>query len=167
MSDTPTNEAVLEAQPVLVHMQRFCSSRTWLERVQGAMGGIAPTVTHPSTCCFGHFATLGGGPGTTKQRLWRIVELAVVRRFYDALAGLLLASRAPCAAQEAAGLMRALQPASAIEPALRQLAEVWIQRWPFPSTASPDAALTVHGVRRLILDALPPRVSREVTSPQH
>lgn len=62
--------------------------------------------------------------------------------------------------------MRALQPASATEPALRQLAEVWIQRWPFPSTASPDAALTVHGVRRLILDALPPRVSREVTSPQ-
>ena len=58
--------------------------------------------------------------------------------------------------------MRAVQPASVIEPALQQLAEVWRQRWPFPSAASPDAALTVHGVRRLILDALPLRVSREV-----
>lgn len=62
--------------------------------------------------------------------------------------------------------MRAPQPASVTEPALQQLAEVWRQRWPFPSTASPDAALTVHGVRRLILGALPPRVSREVISQQ-
>lgn len=59
--------------------------------------------------------------------------------------------------------MRALQPAPVTEPALQRLAEVWQQRWPAPTAASPDAALTVHGVRRLILDALPPRVSREVT----
>jgi hypothetical protein len=71
MSDILTNEAVLEAEPALVHMQRFRSSRRWLERVQGAMGGIAPAITHPSACCFGHSATLVGGPGTTEQRLCR------------------------------------------------------------------------------------------------
>lgn len=64
--------------------------------------------------------------------------------------------------QEAAALVPAQPTAPVPEALLQQLAELWRERWPSASAASPDAALTVYHVRSLVLEALQPRISGQV-----
>ncbi len=64
--------------------------------------------------------------------------------------------------QEGVALVTAQQGAPVPAPSLQQLAAVWAQRWPPAATAAPDAALTVHHVRGLLLEALQPRVGSQV-----
>lgn len=68
--------------------------------------------------------------------------------------------------QEAAALVPAQQSSPVLEPALRQLLAVWKARWPSADAASPDAALTVHHVRCILLEALQPRIRSQVMTEQ-